>query len=140
MKAVLIFIQALISKTAHHMPTVLIVEDKKNIRTLIAVNLKARGYDTLESETAEGALPLLRDQAPDVMLLDISLPGMDGWELLEIVEGENGVDPLPVAIITGTPPSAKTLGSYYANIVDIVVKPLRVQQLMEVVEKALARA
>jgi CheY-like chemotaxis protein len=121
------------------MPTVLIVEDKKNIRTLISVNLKARGYDTLESETAEGALPLLRGQAPDVMLLDISLPGMDGWELLKIVAGENGVNPLPVAIITGTPPSAKTAASYYDNIVDIVVKPLRVQQLMEVVEKALAR-
>lgn len=122
------------------MPTVLIVEDKKNIRTLISVNLQARGYDTLESETAEGALPLLREQSPDVMLLDISLPGMDGWELLKIVaEDEDGISSPPVAIITGTPPSARSIASHYDNIVDIVVKPLRVQQLVEVVEKALAR-
>jgi DNA-binding response OmpR family regulator len=121
------------------MPTVLIVEDKQNIRTLIAVNLKARGYDTLESETAEQALPLLREQLPDIMLLDISLPGMDGWELLKIVADEDGFDSPPVAIITGTPPSAKTVASTYDNVVDIVVKPLRVQQLMQVVEKALAR-
>lgn len=121
------------------MPTVLIVEDKKNIRTLIAVNLRARGYDTLETETAEGALPLLREESPDVMLLDISLPGMDGWELLEVVADEDGFAPPPVAIITGTPPSARTIASAYNNVVDIVVKPLRVQQLMQVVEKALTR-
>ena len=65
------------------MAKVLLVEDETNIRKLVSVNLSARGFEVVEAEDAETGLEILKTDEVEVLILDIMLPGMDGWTLLE---------------------------------------------------------
>ena len=60
---------------------VLVVEDELSIRKFIVINLKREGYRVLEAETGEKALEIIREQKPDVVILDLMLPQMDGYEV-----------------------------------------------------------
>ncbi len=60
---------------------ILVVEDESSIRKFIVINLKREGYHVLEAETGEKALEIVKDQRPDVMVLDLMLPKMDGYEV-----------------------------------------------------------
>src|SRR6266568_7501322 len=63
-------------------PLVLIVDDDARIREFVRVNLEAEGYSVREAGNAEEGLAAIEDQAPDLVLLDIVMPGIDGWEML----------------------------------------------------------
>ncbi len=115
---------------------ILIVEDKDNIRNLLSINLKARGYKTHCVGSAEEALTVLSEQVPGLMLLDISLPGMTGWELLSVIEEKALNTNLPVVVITGTPPTAQET-KQHTNVVDVIVKPILIERFISAVEQAL---
>jgi CheY-like chemotaxis protein len=68
--------------------TVLVVEDEPDLRLLAATLLQLDGHDVLEAGTGELALDLLRDNRIDVMLLDIKLPGISGWDVLSRIRAE----------------------------------------------------
>ena len=82
------------------MPRVLVVEDEVNIRKFVAINLSARGFDVIEAQDAGEGLARLRDSAPAILLLDIKLPDMSGWDLLEIMAGDPTIQEIPVVVIT----------------------------------------
>ena len=70
--------------------TVLIVEDEKNIVDIIRFNLQRTGYDTLEAYDGEAGLAMAREKKPDLILLDINMPEMNGFELLEEAAKKRG--------------------------------------------------
>src|SRR5574341_1144813 len=82
------------------MSTVLVVEDETNIRKFVTANLKARGYNVIEAPDAEQGLQQLKDTRPTVMLLDIMLPGMDGWSLLSLIRDDPYLLTVPVSVMT----------------------------------------
>ena len=65
------------------MSTILVVEDEPNVRKLVVVNLIQRGYRVVEAENGQGAWKQLNAQKPALMILDIKLPDMMGWEILD---------------------------------------------------------
>ena len=65
--------------------TVLIVEDEQNIVDILSFNLEREGYDTLEAYDGNTGLQLTLEQNPDLVLLDLMLPGMDGFEVLSLI-------------------------------------------------------
>jgi DNA-binding response OmpR family regulator len=118
---------------------ILIIEDERNIRKLISVNLVARGYDVIEAEDAQEGLARLRDASPSILLLDIKLPDMSGWEVLKIMTDDPAYHPIPVIVITASIGSAnpddKVSESEYLR--KVLKKPISIQELTAEVKEAL---
>ncbi|WP_432695680.1 response regulator transcription factor [Marinobacterium sp. YM272] len=82
------------------MPRVLIVDDEANILLSLEFLMQQSGYEVVTAGDAESALEMIRNQLPDLVLLDISLPGMSGFDLLEILRSEETTRTLPVIMLT----------------------------------------
>jgi excisionase family DNA binding protein len=81
-------------------PLVLVVDDDQGVRALMRAHLELSGYEVREAERAEEALAAIELQAPDLVLLDVVMPGIDGWELLRRVQERYGA--IPVIMFSGT--------------------------------------
>lgn len=119
------------------MTTVLIVEDEANIRKFVSINLSARGYDVIEAADARQGLDRLRSMSPAILLLDIKLPDMSGWELLRIMAADPELPQIPVVVITASMGNANLADVSYRNLRKILIKPISVQELTHVVKEAL---
>jgi len=80
-------------------PVVLVVDDDARLREFMRVNLESEGYSVLEAEGGEQALVAIEDQAPDLVLLDIVMPGIDGWQMLQRMQERHGS--IPVIMFSG---------------------------------------
>lgn len=117
------------------MPRLLVIEDEPHIRHFLSVNLRARGYDVTEVESAEDGLDKLKVQPPDALLLDIKLSGMSGWSLLSAMSADHRLRDLPVIVITATPMREGDTLPIHVNIAAKMVKPVSAQDLLETVRK-----
>jgi len=117
------------------MPTILIVEDQANIRMFIAVNLEARGYHVLEAETGGNGLHLLQQHTPSELILDMMLPDMEGWDVLDAMAQHPLHCNVPVILMTAsvnvTPPQNRR----YSNLAARLEKPTSVQDLIQTVAR-----
>jgi DNA-binding response OmpR family regulator len=111
------------------MKTVLIVDDEPDILMLLRLALEAAGYETVEATDGRQALEVIRERHPDVVLLDVMMPGMDGWTTLEHL-GETGEHPRVIMVTAKTASRdherAKELGAD-----DFVTKPFEPADLVE---------
>jgi two-component system alkaline phosphatase synthesis response regulator PhoP len=82
-------------------PLVLIVDDDERLREYIRVNLEAEGYVVREAASAEEGLAALDEESPDLILLDVMMPKVDGWEMLQRVHEKHGVGAIPVIMFSG---------------------------------------
>ena len=82
-------------------PVVLIVDDDARLREFVRVNLEMDGYTVREAANASEGLAALEEQPPDLILLDVMMPEVDGWEMLRRVRERHGVDSIPVIMFSG---------------------------------------
>ena len=82
-------------------PRVLIVDDDERLREYVRVNLEAEGYVVREAASAEEGLAALDEESPDLILLDVMMPKVDGWEMLQRVQEKHGVGAIPVIMFSG---------------------------------------
>lgn len=80
--------------------TILLVEDLEEHRYLFATVLRLAGYRVLEAADGERALALVRDRRPDLMVLDMGLPVLDGWQVLQLVKANPATRGMPVVVVT----------------------------------------
>ena len=80
--------------------TILIIEDDKFLRELIVRKLKEEGYQTIEAGEGEEGLEKVKKEKPDLILLDLILPGMDGFEVLGKIKEEPSLSSIPVIILS----------------------------------------
>jgi DNA-binding NtrC family response regulator len=120
--------------------TVLVVDDEKNIRRTLRMVLEGEGYGVEDADSAERALKRLPEVAPDLVIMDVKLPGQDGiWALERIMSGVFGRPPVPVIMISGHATfndavRATRLGAY-----DFFEKPIDRQRVLVSVRNALER-
>jgi CheY-like chemotaxis protein len=120
------------------MSTVLVVEDEANVRKLVAVNLASRGYIVLEAKDVQQALTHLRTTIPDLMVLDIKLPDLTGWDLLAEIAHDPAIElSFPVLVMTASIMEAQVDRDRYPNVVDVLIKPFSAMKLVSAVERAL---
>jgi DNA-binding response OmpR family regulator len=91
--------------TAAKRSTILVVDDEDDVLNLLRVVLERDGHRILTASDGETALTLAYDEHPDAILLDIMMPGMDGWQVLRALKAEARTRPIPVAMV-----SARTEG------------------------------
>ena len=82
-------------------PVVLIVDDDERVREYVRVNLEAEGYVVREAANASEGLAALSEQSPDLILLDVMMPQVDGWEMLQQIHEHTGVGAIPVVMFSG---------------------------------------
>ena len=119
------------------MSLVLIIEDNAKNLELVRDILQAKGYRTLEAGTAEDGLEIARGQAPDLVLMDIQLPGMGGIEALKVLRDNPATAALPVVAITASVMKADREQIMRAGFDGFIEKPITVRSFLEVVEGVL---
>lgn len=102
---------------------VLTVDDAANLRRLVAYNLKQAGYDTLEADSGEAAFRLLAAHTPDLILLDVRMPGWDGFVFLEHLRRYPKAAATPVIMLTAMSESGDIDRALRLGVVDYLVKP-----------------
>jgi two-component system phosphate regulon response regulator PhoB len=118
---------------------ILVVEDEADIRELIRYNLEREGYSVSDVETGEEGLRLARKSAPDLLLLDLMLPGMDGLEVCRSFKGEDALRTVPIIIVTAKGEEPDIVTGLELGADDYVTKPFSPRVLVARVRAVLRR-
>ena len=122
------------------MATILLVEDQEMNRDMLSRRLKKRGYDvSIAVDGAEG-VEKARSESPDLILMDMSLPVMDGWEATRILKGEEGTRSIPVVALTAHAMSTDRDKALEAGCDAYETKPVELKRLLATMEELLASA
>lgn len=117
--------------------TVLIVEDEKNIVDIVRFNLIREGYETLEAYDGEAGLAAAREKKPDLILLDVMMPRMTGFEVCKTLRGEG--DNTPVIILTAREEEEDKVLGLEIGADDYITKPFSMRELMARVKANIRR-
>jgi two-component system phosphate regulon response regulator PhoB len=120
--------------------TVLVVDDERDILELIGYNLEKEGFDIRTVETGEEALKLARDHQPDLIILDLMLPGMNGTEVCRRLKASETTRPIPVLMLTAKSSSSDVVNGLELGADDYVTKPFSPSVLVARVRAVLRRA
>ncbi len=118
------------------MATILIVEDEFDIRELLEAYLTNEGYKVIAAEDGEEALELFHDGHPDLVLLDLLLPGLDGFQVCRAIREESD---LPVIMLTALGSEQSELKGFDLRVDDYIAKPFSMPVLLRRVEAVLRR-
>jgi DNA-binding response OmpR family regulator len=119
------------------MPKVLVVEDERDLGELLAQNLRLEGLDVRTAEEGRDALGIVRSWAPDLVILDLMLPGMDGFEVLRAIRAQS--TELPVLILSARGEEQDKVRGFRLDADQYVTKPFGLLELLERVHALLRR-
>jgi CheY-like chemotaxis protein len=115
--------------------TVLVVEDEPEVADLLRLTLESDGHEVIATRSGEEALRLAREKHPDMISLDIRLPDLSGFEVLELLKRDAETADIPVVIISVVADSERGLK---LGAIDYLTKPLDVDRLLEVIDRVMS--
>lgn len=118
---------------------ILIVDDEENILELIKFNLQALGYEVLTLNNGSDALNVIRQEKPKLVLLDLMLPGMDGYDICKEIRKDSSISYIPVIMITAKGEELDKILGLELGADDYVSKPFSVRELLARVKAVLRR-
>jgi two-component system alkaline phosphatase synthesis response regulator PhoP len=121
------------------MTLVLVIDDEAPIRLLCRVNLEAEGMDVLEAANGTTGLELAREKGPDVVLLDVMMPGLDGWRVAEQLLEDGRTSDIPIIFLTARAEFRDRARGLDIGGVDYVTKPFNPLELAPLVRELLGR-
>jgi len=117
------------------------VEDEAEMIDLIRLILSRRGFEVIGADGGKMGLDVIREQKPDLILLDLMMPDMDGWEVYQQIKADEAIKDIPVIVVTAKAQSIdKVLGLHIAKVDDYISKPFSPQELIDSVDQVLSRA
>ena len=121
------------------MPKILVIDDEPNIQKLAEANLTARGFQVLVAADGEEGVRLAQREHPNLILLDLRLPGMSGWDVLMILKTDRKLRKIPVIIMTATVPQSEESKSLSMRTAGYLVKPFDINEMMRQVRLAIGK-
>jgi two-component system alkaline phosphatase synthesis response regulator PhoP len=121
------------------MTKVLVIDDEAPIRLLCRVNLEAEGMDVIEAADGPSGVEKARDEGPDVILLDVMMPGLDGWRVAEQLLEDDRTTGIPIIFLTARAEFRDRARGLDIGGVDYVTKPFNPLELAPLVEGLLER-
>jgi DNA-binding response OmpR family regulator len=118
---------------------VLVVDDEAPIRLLCRVNLEAEGMEVIEAADGHTGLELARSEHPDVILLDVMMPAMDGWQVAEQLFDDSRAGEIPLVFLTARAELRDRARGLELGGVDYITKPFNPVELASVVRRLLER-
>jgi DNA-binding response OmpR family regulator len=117
---------------------VVCIEDEPEMIDLVRLILGRKGFDVIGADGGVEGLETVRREKPDLVLLDLMMPDMDGWEVYQQIKADEELRNIPVVVVTAKAQSIdKVLGLHIAKVDDYITKPFGPQELLESVEKIL---
>ncbi len=115
---------------------ILVVEDNPELRRLYALGLNRRGFEVKLAANGAEALTRVEHERPDLVLLDLIMPVMSGWELLEKINPVDGSDMIPVIVLTGH--SIEETEDMHHAVLGVLFKPITIAELVETITEKLS--
>lgn len=124
-----------------HTPTrVVCIEDEPDMIDLVRLILARKGFEVIGAPGGYEGLQAIEKFQPDLVLLDLMMPDMDGWEVYQRIKSNSMTNGIPVIIVTAKAQSIdKMLGLHIAKVDDYITKPFGPSELVSSIEKVLAR-
>jgi DNA-binding response OmpR family regulator len=118
---------------------ILVVEDEPDLLDLVVYNLRKEGFKPLRAESGEKALELARDERPDLVLLDLMMPGLDGIEVCRRLRASDATSDIPIVMVTARAEETDAVVGLSLGADDYVKKPFGVKELVARVRAVLRR-
>ena len=118
---------------------VLVIDDEAPIRLLCRVNLEAENMTVLEAEDGTRGLELARSERPDVILLDVMMPGLDGWEVLHRLLDDEQTKEIPIVFLTARAELRDRARGLELGGIDYITKPFNPTELAPLVQELIER-
>jgi len=119
---------------------ILCIEDEQEMIDLIRLILARRGFEIRGANSGKEGLEIIRKDHPDLVLLDLMMPEMDGWEVYQQMKADETTKNIPVIIVTAKAQSIdRVLGLHIAKVDDYIAKPFSPQELLTSVDNVLGR-
>jgi len=119
------------------MHRILLVEDNEPNRIMLARRLEKRGYEVIQAPDGEEGYALARGEMPDLILMDISLTGMDGWQVIELLKSEAKTRDIPVIVLTAHALIDDRTRAIESGCDDYYAKPVDFKLLLEGINRLL---
>ena len=119
------------------MSKVLVVEDEASIQKVVKANLTASGYRVFVTDTGEEGLRLARTERLDLILLDLRLPAMSGWDVLMAIRTSPKLRKIPVVIMTATAPETEEYRVRGMRAAEYLTKPFNTDELLDTIRQVL---
>jgi Response regulators consisting of a CheY-like receiver domain and a winged-helix DNA-binding domain len=117
---------------------ILCIEDEPEMIDLIRLILSRRGFEISGANGGKEGLAIIRKDHPDLVLLDLMMPQMDGWEVYQQMKADQATKDIPVIVVTAKAQSIdKVLGLHIAKVDDYITKPFSPQELLASVDNVL---
>jgi DNA-binding response OmpR family regulator len=120
-------------------PLVLVADDDPDILTLVGFRLERAGYDVLPARDGEEALALALERQPDLAVLDVMMPKLDGYEVTQRLRDNSATSGMPVILLTARVQEADITRGFEAGADDYIKKPFSPQELRARVQAILGR-
>ncbi|MEN6336803.1 MAG: response regulator transcription factor [Phycisphaerales bacterium] len=120
--------------------SILVVDDEEDIRELVQLNLDREGYRVLTCESGEQALAVARSKTPDLIVLDLMLPGIDGLEVCKRLKADAGLGQIPVVMLTAKGEESDIVAGLELGADDYITKPFSGKVLVARVRRLLRKA
>jgi DNA-binding response OmpR family regulator len=120
-------------------PLVLVADDDPDILTLVALRLERSGFDVVVARDGEQALAKALEREPDIALLDVTMPKLDGYEVTARLRDNQATRHMPVILLTARVQEADIARGLEAGADDYVKKPFSTQELRDRIQAALGR-
>lgn len=117
---------------------VLIVDDEPDVLLLCRVNLEFEGYEVDEASNGAEALARVRERQPDAILLDVMMPEMDGWQVLETLKADPELADIPVVMLTAKVQESDQMRGWSSGAAEYITKPFSPLALSQVVSDVIA--
>ena len=114
---------------------ILIVDDEEGVRELLSSSLEPRGYEVSTAVDGKDALKQVARSKPDLILLDVMMPNMDGWETLDWLRRHEKTHRIPVIMLTAKSDTEALFKSEERKVVDYFIKPINLQELLTFVRR-----
>ena len=124
-------------KGRKRLPKILVIEDELNIQKLAKANLTASGYEVLVAGNGEKGLELAQEEHPNLILLDLRMPGMSGWDVLMVLKTSQRLRKVPVIIMTATVPESEEYKIRGMRAAGFLTKPFSADELLRQVKQVL---
>ncbi|MBL0058358.1 MAG: response regulator [Elusimicrobia bacterium] len=121
------------------MAKLLVVDDEKELVDLIRLLLEKDGHEVISAHSGTEALEVLSRQTPSMILLDVTMPDMDGYTLVSNLQSDDATRDIPVIVLTGREGLRETF-ELFSNVVGFVLKPFDVKDLRARVQTSLEKA
>ncbi|PIZ12965.1 MAG: hypothetical protein COY53_07310 [Elusimicrobia bacterium CG_4_10_14_0_8_um_filter_37_32] len=130
-------IESSIGKVTGVKKEVLVIDDERDVANLIKVNLEDQGYDVFVAYNGPDAIAIARERKPEVIMLDLAMPGMDGFSVMKVLKQDKETEHIPIIVLTGHDTKGYKQKSLMLGAAQYMTKPFSEKDIVEEIKKVI---